>query len=150
MLILFACFALWGVPIAVALRARKCPSRWAIVGAAFGLVVSPASLGTYGVGMILAPVLIGMPLVLLGLPLAMLHGSPGFHIVNSAGLRYSPSVVEGIDHVTIESINAAIWSVGYGSLGLLIDLARRRLGKQRQDSKSDGTSGRTGISQRTR
>ena len=126
MLILFACFALWAVPIAAARRSRGSPNSWALIGATFGLVVSPASLGTYGVGMILAPILVGVPLVFLGLPLAMFHGPPGFHIATSAGLRYSSGVVEGIDHVTIESINAGIWSVAYGSLGLLSDLVRRK------------------------
>ena len=139
MLVLFACFALWGVPIAVALRARTSPHRWTAIGAAFGMVVSPASLGTYGVGMILAPILVGVPLIFLGLPLAMFHVSPGFQIATTAGLRYSSGVVEGIDYVTIEGINAVLWSLAYGLLSFLIDLTRwnvRRMGANPQPNRA--------------
>jgi hypothetical protein len=125
MLVCFASFALWSFPIALAFRAGASPYRWTATGAAFGIVVSPASFGTYCVGMNLAWMLVGVPLTLVGLPLAMFHSSPGFQMAATAGLR-SSGVVDGLDRVTIEVMNAGLWSVTYGFLGFLIDLVRQR------------------------
>ncbi len=125
MLVCFGTFALWVLPIAVALRARASSYRWAATGAALGIVVSPASLGTYCVGMILAGIVVGLPLAVLGLPLAMFHGSPGLQLATTLGLR-SSGVVEGVDRVTIEILNAGLWAAVYGLLGFSIDSIRRR------------------------
>lgn len=134
MLVCFGTFALWVLPIAVALRARASSYRWATTGAAFGVVVSPASLGTYCVGMALGGIFVGLPLALVGLPLAMFHGSPGFQLATTLGLR-SSGVVEGVDRVVIEIINAGLWATVYALLGFSIDSIRRRRSPIRRDAR---------------
>ena len=95
---------------------------WRNTGFAFGLVVAPASLGLYAlfyVGPLVA--VLGM----LGLPLALFHGWPGHNLALALGL-IPPTVVTGISRLTVEALNAVVWSFVYGALGWFIDVWRFR------------------------
>lgn len=76
---------LWLVPITVAVVSRRRASAhfWRNTGIAFGLVVSPAMLGLYGL-YFLGP--IAALLGIVGLPLALLHGAPGYDLAVSLWL----------------------------------------------------------------
>ena len=114
---------LWLLPIIVAIisnrRARS--HLWRNTGIAFGLVVSPATLGLYAL-YFLGP--IAAILGLIGLPLHLLHGSPGYELAIRFGLVPSHTVVEGLMHVPIESLNAVIWATVYGLVGWGVDAFR--------------------------
>jgi hypothetical protein len=117
---------LWSVPLVVAVRSRRLTPNhlWRNTGAAFGLVVSPASLGLYSlyyVGPVAA--VFGM----LGLVLLFLHGTPGYKLAVELALVPSHTVVTGVASISVELLNAIIWSAVYGSVGWLID--RRRLNR---------------------
>jgi hypothetical protein len=114
--------SLWAVPIVTFVWARKRAPRavWRCTGFSLGLVVAPATQGLYGlyfVGPLLA--LVG----LIGLPLASFHLGPGFELATALGLRDPRTVVSGVERVYILVLNAAIWSVVYGALGWLVDVA---------------------------
>jgi hypothetical protein len=116
--------ALWLVPLVVALVSRRLAAAhvWRNTGFAFGLVVAPASLGLYVlfyVGPLVA--VLGM----LGLPLALFHGWPGHNLALALGL-IPPTVVTGISRLTVEALNAVVWSFVYGALGWFIDVWRFR------------------------
>src|SRR5689334_5110898 len=73
------------------------PRRMAMItGAAFGLVVSPASFGVYAAGMYL-PV-IGIVPVLIGLPLTLLHSPAGYYAAIGLGFIAPARVVVGSQH----------------------------------------------------
>ena len=115
--------ALVVVPIASWVCARRFAPRLSatITAVALGLVVSPVSMGLYAT-YYLGP--LGIVTGMIGLASAMFHGPPGFHIVRSLGL-VPPGVVEGIGHLYVELANGLVWAVAYGTLGWLIDRARR-------------------------
>lgn len=126
MTVLILLLCLWAVPVATFVWARKRAPRvlWRCTGFSLGLVVAPATSGLYGlffVGPVLA--LVG----LLGLPLAMFHGEPGFELATALGLREPRTVVHGIEHFYIGALNAFVWSIAYGGLGWLLDVAVRAL-----------------------
>ena len=126
MTVLLLLLCLWAVPVATFAWARKRAPRalWRYTGASLGLVVAPATSGLYGlyfVGPLLA--LVG----LLGLPLAMFHGEPGFELATALGLREPRAVVRGIEHFYIGTLNAIVWATVYGGLGWLLDAAVRAL-----------------------
>jgi hypothetical protein len=113
--------ALVVVPIAAWLYARRFAPRFAatITAVAFGLVVSPVSMGLYAT-YYLGP--LGIVTGMIGLASSMFHGPPGFHIARSLDLA-PPGVVFG--HFYVEVANGLIWAAVYGALGWLIDRARR-------------------------
>lgn len=117
--------ALWLVPIGAFLWARRrARSRlWQLTGLAFGAVISPAANGLYGL-YFLGPftALFG----LIGLPLALVHGAPGYDIAVRLGLVRSRTPVVGLQSVYIEIINGISWMVVYGALGWTVDLIRGR------------------------
>src|SRR5438105_3625020 len=116
---------LWAVPLGAALLTRSyAPSRlWRNTGLALGLVVSPATLGLYALFLV-GPVL-GI-LGLVGLPLHLLHGWPGYELAVKLGMVPSRTVIEGWSHVPIELLNAIIWAGIYGASGALIDHFRTK------------------------
>jgi hypothetical protein len=61
---------------------------------------------------------------MIGLALSMFHGAPGFHLVHSLNL-IPLGVVEGFARFIVELANGLIWAATYGTLGWLIDRARR-------------------------
>ena len=101
---------------------RRAPSHiWAIVGATFGFVVSPFSLGlyaTYFAGVLYTG--------LLGLASMLFHGAPGYHAALWLGLVPPGEVVSGLGHVYVELLNGMIWAVAYGLLGAIVDWLRTR------------------------
>lgn len=116
--------ALWLVPLVVALVSWRLSAShvWRNTGFAFGLVVAPASLGLYGlfyVGPLVA--VLGM----LGLPLALFHYWPGHNLALALGL-IRPTVVTGVSQLSVEALNAVVWSIVYGALGWFIDVWRFR------------------------
>ena len=115
---------LWLVPISVAVVSRRRASVhfWRNTGIAFGLVVAPATLGLYGL-YFLGP--IAALLGIVGLPLALLHGAPGYDLAVSLGLVPSHTVVEGMMYLPIEAINSAVWSIVYGAVGWGVDAFRK-------------------------
>lgn len=115
---------LWLVPIIAAVISYRRASRhlWRNTGIAFGLVVSPATLGLYGL-YFLGPIAALFGIV--GLPLQLLHGSPGYDLAIRLGLVPAGTAVEGMMHAPIEVINGAIWGVVYGVAGWAIDAFRK-------------------------
>ena len=118
---LLALLLLVAVPVAAwrIARSRAPRHKWCITGAAFGLVVSPLSLGlysTYFAGL--------LPIGLVGLPSVLFHGAPGYHAAIWLGLVSSHEIVSGLGHVYVEVLNGVFWAAAYGVLGVLIDWAR--------------------------
>jgi hypothetical protein len=115
--------ALIVVPIAAWLYAREFAPQFSatITAVALGLVVSPMSMGLYAT-YFLGP--IGIVTGMIGLASTMFHGAPGFYIAQSLHLVL-PGVVEGFGHFYVEAANAVVWGAIYGTLGWLIDRARR-------------------------
>ena len=117
---------LWSVPFGAFLLRRHITEnrRWFVIGVLFGLVVSPASFGLYGL-YFLGPwsAVLGM----LGLPLALFHGAPGFLMARHLHWLESAGVVHGIrDHMVIEAINGITWCAFYGMLGAIADVLEKR------------------------
>jgi hypothetical protein len=127
---IFVLLLLWLVPIIVAIASSRYARShlWRNTGIAFGLVVSPASLGLYAL-YFLGP--ISALLGIVGLIFSLLHSSPGYELAVLFGLVPSGTVVEGLMYVPIEALNSAIWSAVYGLVGWVIDAFRnsRRRGQ---------------------
>ena len=94
---------------------------WLATGAAFGMVVSPLSLGLYST-YFLSP--LGLPTGMVGLVSTLFHGPPGFHMARWLGLLPSQEVVSGVGHIYVEVQNGLFWAEVYGSLGFGIDRVR--------------------------
>lgn len=120
--------ALVVVPIAAWLCARRLAPQYSasITAVALGLVVSPMSMGLYATYYLgpdyLGP--FGIVTGMIGLALSMFHGAPGFHLAHSLNL-IPLGVVEGFARFIVELANGLIWAATYGTLGWLIDRARR-------------------------
>ena len=121
---LIALFVLILLPIAAYRMVRKKQPRhlWSVTGLTFGLVAAPVSLGLYA--MFFVPY-VGLVPGMIGLPLSLFHGAPGFEIATVLGLRDARTVVSGNEHLVIELINALFWGVVYGVLGFGIDKYRK-------------------------
>jgi hypothetical protein len=120
---LIAQFTLILVPIiAYRIAWQKQPSYlWSVTGISFGLVAAPVSFGLYA--MFFVPY-VGFVPGMIGLPLALLHGTPGFDIATILGIRDSGKVISGNEHFLIGLINALVWGVVYGVIGFGIDRYR--------------------------
>ena len=97
-------------------RVRAPRRTWLIAGIAFGLVVSPLSLGlysTYFVGL--------LPSGLLGLASILFHGAPGYHLAVWLNLVPSHEVVSGAGYAYVEILNGIFWATVYGLFGAIID-----------------------------
>jgi hypothetical protein len=132
---LCALFLLWIVPVLTYRWASHAkPSHtFCFAGIALGAVASPASMGTYGLFWLAGNIgLIALPLAfigILGLPLALLHGVPGFYLATTLGLTGPEAAAHGIATVYIESLNAVSWAIVYGLIGCSLDflIQRRRI-----------------------
>jgi hypothetical protein len=111
------------VPIAAAYWAKQhAPVHAAaITGAAVGAVISPVSLGIYAAAFFLGP--FGLPLVLIGLPSSIFHGTPGLHLARYLEI-IPPGVVEGIGRLYVDLLSALVWIPAYAAAGWLIDRLR--------------------------
>lgn len=129
---LIAGFGLWIVPVFTYRYARRIGSShvWCVTGIALGTVASVASLGTYCLYWLAGFIgLMGLPfaaLGILGLALALFHGTPGFYLATILGLCSRGVVVHGIEFIYIESLNSLIWAVVYGAIGYALDSLIRR------------------------
>jgi len=115
------------IPAVSYLVARRRFSKYAycITGTAFGAIVSPWALGLYSF-YYLSPW--GVLLGFLGLALTLTHGVPGFKLAIHLELIPRGVVSGAASHLIIESINAVVWALIYGLIGLGIDTLRRRGG----------------------
>lgn len=113
------------VPIACYWVARRRFPKYlfGIVGAAFGVVVSPWALGLYSLYHV-SPW--GVVPGFIGLALTLIHGVPGFKLANLLGLIPAGVVSEFSSHLVVELLNGAFWAVVYGFVGLAIDRVRSR------------------------
>jgi ABC-type uncharacterized transport system permease subunit len=102
-------------------RARYPDHAWLVAGVAFGVVAAPLSLGLYATYFI---PYVGLIPGMIGLALALMHGTPGFQIARLLGAVTSTEVVASGIEPWFLLINAVVWGVGYGCIGWLID--RRR------------------------
>jgi hypothetical protein len=112
------------LPIAIAYWSRRRDGRtsWSLTGAAFGSVISPASLGLYGT-FFLGPLFIVTGLA--GLLLSLVHEGPGYYLCIWLGLTPARAVVSGSAHIPVEVANALVWAAVYGFVGLAVDRRRR-------------------------
>ena len=92
-----------------------------VTGAAFGLVISPFSLGLYAT-YFAGP--FGLPTGMLGLVSTLFHGPPGFHAAHWLGLVPSNEVASGVGSIYVEVLNGLFWATVYGALGLVVDWLR--------------------------
>ena len=116
---------LWAVPVVAFFLARRLIPAWLwrVTGFAFGAVVSPASMGLYGLYFIGPAVAI---LGMLGLVLNLVHGGVGYDLALRFGLVNAGTSVSGIQDVYIGLLNGAVWSVVYALAGSVIDWRRGR------------------------
>jgi hypothetical protein len=91
---------------------------WLITGFAFGLVVSPLSLGLYATYFV-SP--LGFPTGMLGLVSMLFHGAPGYQTAIWLGLLPSHEVISGWSTVYVEVLNGIIWAPVYGIVGFVAD-----------------------------
>ena len=108
------------VPIGAAYWAKRHAPQHvcSMTGAAFGAVASPLSLGIYTSAFFLGP--FGLPLVFVGLPSAIFHGTPGLHLARYLQV-IPPGVVEGVAHLYVDVLSALVWAPAYAAVGWLID-----------------------------
>jgi hypothetical protein len=116
-------FLLILVPIAAYRMAKKrMPQHlWAMVGVALGAVISPLSFGLYAFYFI-SPW--GFVLGFIGLLLQLAHGWPGFRAATFLGIIPRGVVTGATSLIIIEVINALIWMLLYGLIGVAVDRFR--------------------------
>jgi len=114
------------VPVGAYLIARRTVPQFAyrISGVVFGAVVTLFAFGLYS-WFFFSP--IGIIPGAIGLALLAIHEPPGYYVAINLGLISKGEIVSGLaQRATVEGINAVIWSICYGLLGLWIDKARER------------------------
>ena len=99
-------------------KMSKIKYKWLYTGVAFGLVIAPVSLALIKFTFI--PV-IGKLLGGIGLVTNLIHGSVGYFLLMTAGFMEPGGTLSFSQLVTINLVNAAIWSTYYGILGYNID-----------------------------
>jgi hypothetical protein len=118
---------LWLLPLLTYRRVRAiAPTKvWRWTGFSFGLVVSPASLGVYGLYWAAGLLSIfGFPLAIVGmfgLILAVIHDGPGYSLAIVLGICEPGKVVNGAEHLYIAVLDALVWAPVYGALGWAAD-----------------------------
>jgi hypothetical protein len=113
------------VPLATWRYARRHAPRhlWMATGIAFGLIVSPLSLGLYST-YFAGP--FGFPTGMLGLASTLFHGAPGYELAIWLRLLPSHQVVSGAGNFYVELLNGVIWAFVYGFVGAMVDWQRNR------------------------
>ncbi|MCK5192635.1 MAG: hypothetical protein KAQ71_02415 [Desulfobulbaceae bacterium] len=99
-------------------KMSKLKYKWLYTGVAFGLVIAPVSLALIKFTFI--PV-IGKLIGGIGLITNLIHGSVGYFILMTVGFMEPGGTLSASQMVTINLVNAAIWSTYYGILGYNID-----------------------------
>jgi len=109
---------------------KKPAAKLTVLGASWGLIASPFSMGLYSAYFI---PYVGLIPGMVGLVSAMLHGTPGYEISVALGLIESHTVVENAGSIICYFIDAVFWAIVYGFLGFLAD--RFRLSKRQAGAK---------------
>lgn len=91
---------------------------WLITGVSFGLIASPFSRGLYGFYFMS---FLGFIPGIVGLILSMWHGGPGFKILGLLEMREPGTVVNNMQRLQMEMINAVVWGILYGIAGSAVD-----------------------------
>ena len=99
-------------------KSNKIKNKWLYTGIAFGLVIAPVSLALIKFTFI--PV-IGKLLGLIGLLTNLIHGSVGYFGLMTIGVMEPGGTLSFWQLVTINTVNASIWSTYYGIIGYNID-----------------------------
>jgi len=95
--------------------------KFTILGASFGTIAAPFSMGLYATFFI---PFIGLPTGILGLAMVMFHSSPGFQTAVQLGLVPSGVVTNTNSDAIIAIINGVLWGAIYGVFGYIIDKYR--------------------------
>ena len=121
---LVALLALLLFPVAVLFFVRKRFPQYLFLlcGLAFGAVASPASMGLYS--LYFAGPIPGVFGMLVGLPLSMFHGVPGYEIALWTGLIPPRTVVDDTQRIYLWFIDGIFWALVYGLVGWGIDTFR--------------------------
>ena len=123
-----ALIGLWLVPVVGYFLTRRTRPLWLwrITGTCLGAIASPALMGLYGL-YFLGPLaaLVG----LVAFPLLMLHSWPGYDLAIALRLVEPRTVVKGVQHLYVWSLDGLVWASVYGTLGFVADrlLQRRRI-----------------------
>ncbi len=95
--------------------------KFTILGASFGTIAAPFSMGLYATFFI--PI-IGLPTGILGLIMVMFHSSPGYQTALQLGAVPAGVVTDTNSDVIIAIINGFLWAAIYGVFGYIIDKYR--------------------------
>lgn len=123
---------LWAVPVLTAICSRRKDSQHVrfVTAVSFGVIVCPASFGLYSLYFTGAALGIpGTPLVgigLVGFASLMFHASLPYDMGTTMGLIPENTVIEGMNHFRMFVFAAVVWSLIYGAVGAIIDLAFRK------------------------
>lgn len=111
--------------------------KWLYTGIAFGLVVAPVSLALIKFTFI--PV-IGKLLGGIGLVTNLIHGSVGYFCLMATGVIEPGGTLSFSQLVTINLVNAGIWSVYYGILGYNMDTGQTAIIPETPSANSQKTA----------
>ena len=143
-LILVALFsaAACSLPLVFARAARTdAGSRWRTTGLVFGVVASPFFLGLYGASIVFMHVckslaesltILAVPGVVVGLGLGALHLMPGWQVAETLGWGGDLSIITRTDYLLMLLVNAVVWTIAYGTLGWVVDIADRKRRRYRK------------------
>jgi len=102
-------------------RARLPNRVFFTTGVSFGIIVAPFSLGLYAWFHVSA---FGLIPGLVGLFLSLIHETPGFQLAIFFGFAHGSEIASSTSkHLIVEILNGVFWSVSYGFLGYLVDIA---------------------------
>src|SRR5262245_27159924 len=124
---LLSLMLLWLVPIFTYRKLRRvAPTKvWRWTGFTFGLVVYPASVGTYALYWAAGLLSVfGFPLAIVGmfgLILGLIHDGPGSTLALALGICEPGKVVSDTEHLSIALFDALVWAPVYGALGWAAD-----------------------------
>ena len=118
----------WLVPVVVWIATRKRSKiiRSTIVGVSFGLVVSYASVGLYGL-LLAWPV--SEALGQFCFYLSFVHDLAGIRVAIALHLIADNSPITEDQRFLLEVVNSVSWAIAYGVLGLLWGYLRFRFGE---------------------
>ncbi len=123
----------WLVPLVVWLAARKSSQifRSTIVGVSFGLVVSYASVGLYGL-LLAWPV--SEALGQLCFYFSFFHDLAGVRVAIFFHLISAHAPIADDQRLLLEVVNTVSWAIAYGALGLLWGYLRFRFGEGQKNN----------------
>lgn len=113
------------LPVATYLWARKNKpeKKFFITLLAFGLIITPLSMGLYST-YFLGPA--GIVTGMIGLISSMFHTVPGYQLSLSLGFIPRGEVVRGSSQIIVIIFNGVFWASVYGAIGYGVDKFRNR------------------------